>query len=188
MSIYEIVILALALAADAFSVGAAVGISHRKFRQVFRLSFHFGLFHALLPLLGMLLGSICLSFVQGWDHWVVFGLLALIGGRMIFEGVRNEKSRKDTLDFTKGLKLVGLSIVVSIDSFAAGVSLVVTGAPIALSVGIIGLIAALATAIAMLAAGFVSRWIGKRCDIVAGVVLIGLGFKFLLEHLGLFSL
>ena len=57
MSIYEIIILALALAADAFSVGAAIGITHRKFRQIFRLSFYFGLFQALMPLLGVLLGT-----------------------------------------------------------------------------------------------------------------------------------
>jgi len=83
VTLFEIFLLAVALAVDAFSVGVAVGLKHKRPRQIFRLSFHFGLFQALMPLLGALAGTLLLRWVRQWDHWVVFGVLAALGGRMI---------------------------------------------------------------------------------------------------------
>lgn len=183
MTIPEIFLLALALSADAFSVGAAVGLDHRRPRQVFRLSFHFGLFQALMPLVGALAGSLLLTWVRQWDHWVVFGVLAALGSRMVYGAVASDSEQHANVDLTKGWKLVGLSIATSIDALAAGIGLAMSGAPIALSVTIIGLVAAAATAIAMLAAGTLLRGLGKKAEVAAGLVLILLGVKTLLEHL-----
>ena len=83
MSPVEILLLAVALAVDAFTVGAAVGLRHRAPRQVFRLAFHFGLFQALMPLIGALAGGALFELVAAASHWVAFGLLLFVGGRMI---------------------------------------------------------------------------------------------------------
>lgn len=184
MSLYEIFLLAVALAMDAFSVGAAVGIDHRHPRQVFRLSFHFGLFQALMPLAGALVGTLLLHWVGQWDHWVVFGVLGFLGVRMIWGAFCKEDEARAKVDLTRGWSLVGLSVATSIDALAAGIGLGVSGAPIVLSVAIIGIVATIATAFAMLASGTLLRGLGKKAEVAAGAVLVLLGTKTLLEHLG----
>ncbi len=124
MSLYEILLLSLALAADAFAVGICVGVNHHRPRQIFRLSFHFGLFQALMALAGMLGGRLLLELIQVWDHWLAFGLLAFIGGRMLLgDGSGETKAAKR--DPTRGGSLVGLSLAVSMDALAAGVGIAV---------------------------------------------------------------
>ncbi len=185
MTLLEIFLLALALAVDAFSVGAAVGLDHRHPRQIFRLSFHFGLFQALMPLVGALAGTLLLRWVRQWDHWVVFAVLGLVGGHMIYEAVHGTEHSRTKVDLTRGWSLVGLSVATSIDALAAGLGLAMSNAPIALSVTIIGLVAAAATAFAMLAAGRLLHGLGKKADIVAGLVLIAIGVRTLLQHTGM---
>ena len=185
MSFFEILLLALALAADAFSVGAALGLRYRRPREVFRIAFHFGLFQALLPLLGAALGGALLVYIEAADHWVAFGLLVILGARMIRAGLRDEPDDVGQVDLTRGWSLVGLSLAVSIDALAAGITLPATGAPIGTAVVTIGLVASLATFVAMRLAGPIARRIGGRVEVVAGLVLIGLGCKILAEHTGL---
>jgi putative Mn2+ efflux pump MntP len=182
MSFVELLLIALALAADAFTVGVAVGLGHRRPRQRFRLSFHFGLFQALLPLAGAFLGWALDDWIGGWDHWVGFALLAFIGGRMV-RGAFDEQEDQDERDLTKGLTMVGLSIAVSIDAFAVGFTLGLRDVSIVFAVSIIGVVAAAATLVGMLIAGRVGKLLGKRVEIVAGLVLIGLGVKMLAEGL-----
>lgn len=184
MSFLEIFVLALALAADAFSVGAAAGLRHRQGRQVFRLAFHFGLFQALMPLVGALAGTVLLRWVEAWDHWLVFAILAVLGGRMILGGLQSAQEQRHPEDLTRGVRLIGLSVAVSIDALAAGIGLAAAQAPIALSVTIIGLVAAAATAIAMRAASHLPKSTGPVSEVAAGVVLVLLGTKTVLEHLG----
>jgi putative Mn2+ efflux pump MntP len=188
MSFLEILLLALALAADAFSVGAALGLRYRRAREVFRVAFHFGLFQGLLALLGALLGGALLVYVESVDHWIAFGLLAFLGARMIWSGLHEASRGRTSVDLTRGWSLVGLSLAVSIDALAAGITLPAAGAPVGLAVTTIGLVAGLATLVAMRLAGPIARHIGSRVEIVAGVVLIGLGVKIVLEHTGLLSL
>ncbi|MCG6921643.1 MAG: manganese efflux pump MntP family protein [Acidobacteria bacterium] len=188
MSFFEILLLSLALAADAFSVGAALGLRHHEPRQVFRVVFHFGLFQTLLALLGALLGGRLLVYVESLDHWIAFALLALVGSRMIWSGLREASERPVAVDLTRGWSLVGLSLAVSIDALAAGTTLPATRAPIALAVATIGIVAGLAALVAMRFAGWIARRIGSRAEIAAGIVLIGLGVKIVLEHTGLLPL
>jgi putative Mn2+ efflux pump MntP len=176
MWLAEIMLLALALAVDAFTVGAAVGLRHGDRPQIFRLSWHFGVFQALMPLIGAQVGRVSARLIGGWDRWVAFGLLAFIGARMVWGSFKPEGERVRG-DLTRGLSLVGLSIAVSIDALAAGFSLGVGEASIALSVVIIGVVAAVLTAVGMLIGGRLRGWVGKRCELAAGVVLIGLGIK-----------
>ncbi|MFO8072373.1 MAG: manganese efflux pump MntP family protein [Polyangia bacterium] len=176
---WQIWLLALALAADAFSVGAAVGVSHRRAGQVFRMSWHFGLFQALMPLVGASAGAVLQRYVEPWSGWLVFAVLTLVGGKMIVESRRSE-TRPTERDLTRGLSLVALSIAVSIDALGAGVALGLAGAPLIAPVVIIGLTAAVLTAVGMLLAGRIREVLGRRCELVGGLVLIGLGVRALL--------
>jgi putative Mn2+ efflux pump MntP len=179
----EILLLALALSADAFSVGAALGVRHRSARQTFRLAFHFGLFQALLPLAGALAGSVVLRWVTGADHWIAFGLLVLLGLRMIVAASREESSPERASDLTRGWNLIGFSLAVSIDALAAGITLPAAGAPIPLSVATFGIVTGLATFAAVRMAATIARRVGGRIEVAAGLVLIALGVKILNEHL-----
>ncbi len=187
MSFLEILLLSFALAADAFSVGAALGLRYGRPREIFRVAFHFGLFQALLPLLGALLGGALLVYVESLDHWIAFGLLTLIGGRMIWAALRGGDDQTLGVDLTRGWSLMGLSIAVSIDALAVGITLPAAGAPIGLAVTLFGLVAGLATLVAMRLAGPIARRIGHRVEILAGLVLIGLGVKIVHDHTGLLT-
>jgi putative Mn2+ efflux pump MntP len=184
MGPFEILLLALALAADAFSVGAALGLRYRSARQTFRLAFHFGLFQALLPLAGAFFGALLVSWVSGADHWIAFGLLLVLGVRMIVAARRQEAAAERTADLTRGWSLVGFSLAVSIDALAAGVTLPASGASIPLAVVTFGVVTGLATVVAIRLAATLARHVGSRIEIAAGLVLIALGLKILNDHLG----
>jgi putative Mn2+ efflux pump MntP len=176
--------LALALAMDAFAVALGTGavLSRLTGRHLFRLGFHFGLFQALMPVIGWLAGLTIMQWVEAWDHWIAFSLLAIIGGRMIYEAFSNEE-KTDDRDPTKGLSLVLLSIATSIDALAVGFSLSVIGVSIWMPALVIGLVAGVLTIAGMLLGGRIgARW-GSRVEIFGGVVLIAIGFKILIEHL-----
>ena len=176
--------LALALAMDAFAVALGTGavLARLTGRHLFRLGFHFGLFQALMPVIGWLAGQTVMQWVSAWDHWIAFGLLALIGGRMILEACSSEE-KPDERDPTRGLSLVMLSIATSIDALAVGFSLSIIGVSIWMPALVIGLVAGSLTVIGMLLGDRIgSRW-GTRVEILGGVVLISIGIKILLEHL-----
>jgi putative Mn2+ efflux pump MntP len=185
MSFPEILLLSLALAADAFSVGAALGLRYRGPREVFRVAFHFGLFQALLPLLGALVGGALLVFVESVDHWIAFSLLSLIGGRMVWSGFQRDAEREVSVDLTRGWSLLGLSLAVSIDALAVGITLPAAGAPVGTAIVMFGLVAGLATLGAMRFASVIAGRAGGRVEILAGLVLIGLGLRILHVHTGL---
>ena len=176
--------LALALAMDAFAVALGTGavLSRLTGRHLFRLGFHFGLFQALMPVIGWLAGLTVIQWVEAWDHWIAFTLLAIIGGRMIYEAFSDEE-KTDDRDPTKGLSLVLLSIATSIDALAVGFSLSVIGVSIWMPALVIGLVAGVLTIAGMLLGGRIGdRW-GSRVEIFGGLVLIAIGAKILIEHL-----
>ncbi len=181
MTFVELLLVALALAADAFTVGLAVGLDHRRPRQLFRLSFHFGLFQALLPLIGAFFGSVLGRWFAPWSHWFAFGLLVIIGVRMVFGALGKESAQKK-IDLTRGFRLVGLSLAVSIDALAVGFTLGLRQVSIVMAVTIIGVVAAALTLVGMLLAGRIPATSGMRAEIVAGLVLVGLGIKTVAEH------
>jgi manganese efflux pump family protein len=181
----QIFALSIALAADAFTVAATVGLTHREPRQLFRMSFHFGLFQSLFSLAGAVAGSVFLGWVESYDHWIVCGVLAGLGLRMIYAAYHESSHNVEKLDLTKGLQMVGLSVAVSIDALGAGIGLPATGAPLFRSVFLIGIVTAGATLIAMLLAHHIKGWIGKYAEVGAGLVLIGLGVWAPLTHLGI---
>ena len=184
MTVQEIFLIALALSADAFTVGLAVGIGHRNPRQIFRLSFHFGLFQGLMPTVGWVAGFAVHRYIAEFDHWIAFGLLAFVGGRMIrgaFSG--GDQAPETARDPTSGWSLVFLSIATSIDALAVGLSLGVIGSTILMPVLIIGIVAAMFTIAGMFLGRQIGlRW-GKRVEVLGGIILIGIGCRILLDHL-----
>lgn len=178
----EILLLSLALSADAFTVAASVGVRHRGARQISRLTFHFGLFQSLLTLLGALAGSLFVAVMAAYDHWIAFTLLSLVGMHMIYTARKSRTQQFANVDLTKGLSLVGLSLAVSLDALAAGAGLPAVRASLSIAVVMIGVTTAVATLVAMLLAGRMANHLGKWLEMVAGLVLIGLGVWTLFSH------
>lgn len=184
MTLPEILLLALALAVDAFTVGTAVGLRHHSPRQVFRLSFHFGLFQALMPLVGIGLGYVFEELIDAFDHWVAFGLLLFVGGRMLLEAFRGRSAdAEEGRDPTKGLSMVLLSVAVSIDALAVGFTLGLAGGEFILPVVVIGVVAGALTVLGMFLGGRVGSRFGRGATLFAGLVLIGIGVKVLVAGL-----
>lgn len=178
--------LAAGLAMDALAVAIGVSIRLRTTtpRQVFRLSFHFGLFQALMPLLGWASGRFAAEFVSSIDHWVAFVLLVFIGGRAIKDALA-DKDDEERLrsDPTRGMSLVSLSLATSMDAFAVGLSFAMLSVNVWYAAAVIGLITGGLTVLGMLFGGFLGRRFGTVMEIFGGIILIGIGLKVLVDHL-----
>ncbi|MDO5673702.1 MAG: manganese efflux pump MntP family protein [bacterium] len=177
--------LAMALAMDACAVALAAGVSIRPltFRPCFRLSFHFGLFQALMPIIGWMVGLSLRSFVHNVSHWVAFALLAAIGGHMIVEALRPDNGEKNKVDPSRGLTMVGLSLATSIDALAVGLSLAILRVEIWWPALVIGAVAGLMTLLGLFLGNRAGLAWGSRVEVVGGLVLISIGTKILLSGL-----
>jgi len=185
MSLSAVILLAFALAADATTVGAFLGLNYREKRQIFRIAFHFGLFQALFPLIGAFGSELLLHYIEAWDHWFIFAVLFGLGARTIWETIKDGQDNvARDYDPTRKWHMIGLSVAVSIDALGAGFALTETTFSVFYAVAIIGVITSLMTTIAMVGAGFVTKYFGKVLPITGGILLIGLGFQILLTHLG----
>jgi len=178
--------LAVALAMDAFAVAIVAGLTLKPIsrRQVFRLAFHFGLFQALMPTLGWLAGTAVHKYIAAFDHWIAFGLLAFVGGRMLWEAVHNQEGEpSESNDPTSGWSLVVLSVATSIDALAVGLSLAMLGSMIVVPALVIGIVAASFTALGMVIGRRIGLIWGTRVEVLGGLILVGIGIKIVIEHL-----
>ncbi|WP_437730377.1 manganese efflux pump MntP [Sorangium sp. So ce1335] len=187
MSFGAILLLALGLAMDATAVAAARGLAVPaiRARHVALVAGFFGGFQALMPLIGWLLGERVGPLVKAWDHWIAFGLLAAIGGKMLWEarGGNDEEDDGAPKDLFALNVMFVLAIATSIDALAVGFTLPMLNAPLALSLATIGITTAVLSALGLFAGRRFGAVLGKRLDAAGGVVLIGLGVKILIEHL-----
>ena len=185
MSLITIFLLAVGLGIDAFSVAIGIGAANHKksWWPVLRLAGAFGLFQFVMPLAGWLAGSTVVDMIQAFDHWIAFALLALVGGKMIREGFEKEED-EEKADQTRGWPLFLLSIATSIDALAVGFSFSLLKAPILFPAAIIGMICFLMTAVGMIFGKGLARIFGRKVEIVGGLVLIAIGVKILIEHIG----
>jgi len=177
-------VLAVALAMDAFAVSLAAGVllAPVTARHCFRLGFHFGLFQGLMPVLGWLAGMGLRAHILAWDHWVAFVLLTGLGLRMIHEARQEEETLVG--DPSRGVRLVLLSIATSIDALAVGVSLAMIHVDIWVPALVIALVAGIfSVSGVLLGARIGGRW-GRRVGILGGLLLLGIGIRILVEHLG----
>ncbi len=186
MQLINISAIAVALAMDAFAVAVATGVCLQdvSFRQMFRLSWHFGLFQAMMPVIGWSAGLTVRSHIERFDHWIAFGLLALVGINMIKEAFSHEKDNCERKDPTRGVSLVVLSVATSIDALAVGFSVSVLSISIWMPALVIGLVACGFTIFGLQIGkriGSVTR-LSTCAEAVGGVVLLAIGVNILHEH------
>jgi manganese efflux pump family protein len=178
--------LAVALAMDAFAVAIVTGLTLRPMtrRHVFRLAFHFGLFQALMPIIGWTAGSAVQKYISNYDHWIAFGLLGFVGGRMILGALHPDADeRRSGSDPTSGWDLVLLSVATSIDALAVGLSLALIGSTIIVPAIVIGIVAAGFTTTGMVLGRQIGVLWGKRVEIAGGIILFAIGLRILWQHM-----
>jgi putative Mn2+ efflux pump MntP len=189
MSLWEIVLIAAALAMDCFTVSVVSGVIIRKNRWgvVLRMAFLFGFFQALMPLVGWLVIHYFQSSVEAFDHWIAFGLLAFIGIRMIRDAFApEEESQMNPVSLRTQLLL---ALATSIDALAVGISLSCTGyetlGQLTLPLLVIGLFSFLFSVLGFVLGVRFGDVVARRWkpELVGGVILIAIGIKILLEHL-----
>ena len=184
MGLITIIIVAFALAMDAFAVSIVSGAAYRrlKVKHALRMAISFGAFQALMPLIGSLAGLTIKDYIADYDHWAAFGLLAAVGGKMIYESFKIKPLRKN-FNPANVVVLLLLSVATSIDALAVGITLSFLQVSIAKAVVIIGLVT--------FALSYLGVYIGKKAghffknkiQAIGGIVLIALGIKILIEHL-----
>lgn len=185
-------LMGLALSMDALAVSISASICTDSIPRAvsLRAAAFFGFFQFAMPLTGWLLGSTFRQLIQGYDHWIAFGLLAFVGGKMLWEGIRvripaycpDPDEIKDH-GIMKIHSLLLLALATSIDALAVGLSLCMIGSPILWPSGIIGVTTFVVCLLGIQFGKNLKRLFGDWADIVGGIVLIGIGTKILIEHL-----
>jgi len=185
MNVFLVLAIALALAMDAFAVSIGVSLMHKGLTrgQTFRLSFHFGLFQFVMPLLGWTAGRNILKYIEGYDHWVAAGLLVFIGGRMILESFRKDRLAKKGSDPTQGFSLILLSVATSLDALAVGLSLAALHVSVLYPAAVIGVVAAAVTVVGTKIGPVLGLLVGKKAEFAGGLVLLLIAAKILVDHL-----
>ena len=192
MGFFELFLIGIGLSMDAFAVAICKGLGMERInkRDTLLLALFFGGFQALMPLTGYLLGSRFASYIERWDHWIAFVLLAFIGGKMLWEAFTEDEDEGDGKNAEK-IELseyLILAIATSIDALAVGISFAALSVDIVPAVSLIG-VTTFIFSVAGVAIGhtFGARY-EKPATIVGGIVLILIGLKILLEHLGILAL
>ena len=181
-----ILLLAVGLALDATAVSAARGLAAEqiRIRDVLMVATAFGGFQSLMAVIGWALGTTVGPIVEAWDHWVAFVLLAGIGGKMLWESAGESSSIPEDNEIFFGFRvMLLLAIATSVDALAAGISLPMLQAPLVTSVVVIGGVTATLSVVGLLAGRRFGAVMGKRLDVVGGLVLIGIGLKILVRDL-----
>jgi manganese efflux pump family protein len=184
MTALEIIIIAIGLAMDASAVSlAAAAAGYAKdARAIFRLSFHFGLFQFLMPVLGWLLGISFASSFKTFDHWIAFFLLAFVGIKMISEGMgQSSGTRKN--DPSRGMTMIMLSVATSIDALAIGLSFAMLKVNIWYPSIMIGLTTMAMSFCAIKIGAKLGALCGKYMEVFGGIILIFIGIRILFSHL-----
>jgi len=184
MGTFDIIVIAVGLAMDAAAVSLAAAASGyaRDGRAVFRLAFHFGLFQFMMPVAGWFLGVGFVSYFKAFDHWIAFGLLLFVGGRMILSGLDKSEDpiKKDP---SRGMTMVMLSVATSIDALAIGLSLAMLDINIWYPSVMIGVITAGMSLCAIAIGKRLGVLFGKRMEIVGGLILVFIGTRILISQL-----
>lgn len=185
MGILEIIIIAIGLAMDAFAVSICKGLSMKKmsWKKGLIIGGYFGFFQALMPLIGYLLGIGFQDKVTGIDHWIAFILLGIIGANMIKEALsKEEEGKNDSVNFKE---MIVLAIATSIDALAVGITMAFLEVNIAVAIIIIGIITFAISVIGVKIGNIFGNKYEKKAEFAGGIILILMGIKILLEHLGI---
>ncbi len=169
---------------DAFAVSVARGIAMVRFQtaQAMTIAFFFGLFQAIMPLGGWFSGQRLRNLISGFDHWIAFALLCLIGMKMIYDALKHKENniRRTSLNF---LALLGLAVATSIDAFAVGMSLSFLQVAIILPAIIIGTVTFTLSLCGVFAGNRLGHFFERKIELLGGVLLVLIGIRIVLEHL-----
>jgi len=184
MNLITILLIALALSMDAFAVSIASGIAIKKLhiKHALTIALWFGIFQAIMPLIGWLGGVSLREILSGFDHWVVFGLLLFIGLKMIWEAFEIDPIEKNSTPLDIHV-LFTLSLATSLDALATGVSFALLGIPVVIPVIIIGAVTFVISFAGVWIGDKGGHFFGKKIEILAGIILIAIGAKILTSHL-----
>ena len=187
MTFIELLLIAIGLSMDAFSVSICKGLTTKRFswRMALICGLWFGGFQVLMPIIGYYLGAQFQEMIEAYDHWIAFGLLFLIGANMIREAVWGKEEEQDGSLGFKTMFL--LAIATSIDALAVGVSFACIQVKLWSSVIIIGLTTFLFSVLGVKIGNVFGSKYEKSAGIIGGIILILIGLKILLEHLGVIS-
>jgi len=187
MGITELLLISLGLAMDAFSVSVCKGLSMKKLNLKGGVitALFFGVFQALMPMIGYFLGSRFADFISSFSHWVSFGLLAVIGGKMMIEAVRGGDEEESGKEYSLDIKeLFLLAVATSIDALAVGIVFAAEKTPVFSSVTVIGVVTFLLSLIGVYIGHRFGSKYEKKAELAGGAVLVLIGAKLLLEGLG----
>lgn len=186
VSFWSVLLLSIGLAMDATVVAAARGLAARRtsLRDAVTIGAYFGGFQALMPWLGWLLGQRLGPLVQAWQHWIAFALLAGLGTKMSWDAL-NPRAARSASDRDAGGRfvLLLLALATSIDAFAVGVTLPMIGASLGSAIATIGITTAVLSVLGFYAGRHFGDRLGRRLELVGGLLLIGLGVKIVVEQL-----
>lgn len=188
--VIELFLLGVGLSMDAFAVSVCKGLGMRKLnkKQALIIGLYFGGFQALMPFVGWLLGSQFQKYITSIDHWIAFILLGFIGGKMMIEAVRewNEEEVVDVMDAPIDHKnMLVLAVATSIDALAVGITFAFLGTPIVEAITIIGITTMVISIAGVVAGNFFGSRYKSKAEFIGGLILVLLGLKILLEHLGI---
>ena len=184
MDVYSLILLSIGLAMDAFSVAivAGFGLGKVKLADSLKVSTTFGIAHIIMPILGWFLGSTVLALIQRWDHWIAFLLLALVGGKMLREGLDPETEEVNASDLLGFASLIMFTIAVSIDALAVGLSFSVQELSIWIPSLYMGAGTLIFTFVGLNIGNKTGQRFGKKAQIAGGVVLILIGLRIVVTH------
>jgi len=177
--------IAFSLAMDAFAVSVGLGIKHPNYRTAYALkvAFMFGLFQAVMPVVGWYLGDQFIVFISRYDHWVVFIVLAIIGIKMIYEGMKGTDGCKSVKECESMKVLLLLSLATSIDALAAGLSFAFLRASIFVPAAIIGIVTFVLSFLGTALGDRIGSRFKRVAEVLGGSVLFLLGLNILIKHL-----
>lgn len=191
MGFVEIFLIGIGLSMDAFAVSVCKGLGmHRvNYAHALVIALFFGVFQGLMPVIGWLVGSAFAAYVTAVDHWIAFALLAFVGGKMLWDAFYDEEGEEDETTTQKLdlRELFMLAIATSIDALAVGISFSFLQIDIAAAALIIGCTTFVLSLVGVVVGSRFGARFEKPSQIAGGIVLIAIGLKILLEHLGLIA-
>lgn len=187
MSVISTTVLAFSMSADAFaaSIGKGAALKKPKISDALRAGAVFGVVETIMPVLGWLIGLAASSFIASIDHWIAFGLLSLIGGKMIYEGLTEGDEEDDEKQPHNMMGVVLIAIATSIDAMAVGVTLAFLDINIWISALAIGFVTFLMATLGIMTGHYIGSKVGKYAEVLGGVALFCIGAAILCEHLGI---
>lgn len=184
MDLLTIILIGIGLSMDALAVSVMGGVSLKKLhvRHAILIAFAFGFFQALMPLIGWAVGLTLKDYIQSFDHWIAFGLLAFVGGKMVYESflIKEEEKGKNILDIRT---LLILAVATSIDALAVGINFGLLQISLLLAVVIIGLITFVLCFLGVYVGNRFGHIFENKLELIGGLILIGIGGKILAEHI-----